>query len=121
MQGTPVQLLWTGGWDSTFRLLCLVLEHRVPVQPSYLLDERRVSAPIELVTMERLRERLATLHPHTRELLLPTRIERVPPVAPDDDIQRAFNRILRTHRIGDQYAFLARFCRAHGLHDAELS
>jgi 7-cyano-7-deazaguanine synthase in queuosine biosynthesis len=121
MQRTPVELLWTGGWDSTFRLLCLLLEHRVPVQPSYLFDERRVSAPIEVATMDRLRARLTASHPHARALFLPTRIERVPPTTPDDDIQRAFDDILRTYRIGDQYAFLARFCRTHGLRDVELS
>lgn len=29
----PVPLLWTGGWDSTFRLLVAVLIERRTVQP----------------------------------------------------------------------------------------
>lgn len=117
----PVEFFWTGGWDSTFRLLTLLLEHRLPVQPSYVYDERRASAPIEVATMERIREALVKAHPHTREMLLPTRIVQLHDRAPDDDIQRAFDAILRTHRIGDQYAYLARYCRDNGLADVELS
>lgn len=121
LDAKPVELLWTGGFDSTFRLLTLLLDHRLPVQPSYLYDARRASAPIEVATMDRIRAALSHAHPHTRELLLPTRVESVPAHAPDDDVQHAFDAILRDHRIGDQYAFLARWCHARGLRDVELS
>ncbi len=30
-------VLWTGGWDSTFRVLDLVLHQKATVQPHYLL------------------------------------------------------------------------------------
>lgn len=117
----PVELLWTGGWDSTFRLLVLLLAHRLPVQPSYLRDARRVSMPIELDTMARLRDALAETHPHTRDCLLPTREVSLPHASPDDDIQRAFARLMRLYWFGDQYAYLARFCRDYRLQDVELS
>src|SRR5690606_13578695 len=35
----PVNLLWTGGWDSTFRLLSLVVQQHRCVQPYYVLDD----------------------------------------------------------------------------------
>ena len=118
---TPVQLLWTSGWDSTFQLLRLLLEHRVPVQPTYALDTTRPSAPVEIAAMDRIRAALAQAHPHTAELLHPTRYVRVEELAPDPGIDAAFDRILRKHRIGDQYAWLARFCDQRGLPDVELS
>lgn len=117
----PVELLWTGGWDSTFRLLDLLLVHRLPVQPTYLRDPGRPSLSIELDTMARLREALAQAHPQTRDFLLPTREVPLPEASLDDDIQRAFARLMRTWWFGDQYAFLARFCRDYRLQDVELS
>ena len=33
-----VKLLWTGGWDSTFRLLQLLLLYEKKVQPYYIID-----------------------------------------------------------------------------------
>ena len=118
---TPVQLLWTGGWDSTYRLLMLLLDRRVPVQPNYLYDRNRPSAPIETQTMDRLREAIVAAHPHTRELLLPTRIQLLEDIPPDIDIEQAFNRVLRANRIGDQYAFISRFCKQHDMDGVELS
>src|SRR5688572_22265978 len=63
---TPVVLLWTGGWDSTFRLLQLLLAQRLPVEPLYLLDDTRASSKVEIATVERLRAAIGERHPHTR-------------------------------------------------------
>ena len=117
----PVNLLWTGGWDSTYQLLRLVLDHRRPVQPFYLADGNRASTRIEIETMDSIRRRIAETHPETHGLLLPTRYSRVQELAPDPDIEEAFARIRRRSFIGDQYAWLARFCRQCGIEDVELS
>ena len=90
---TPVVLMWTGGWDSTFRLLQLLLQHRVPVAPLYMLDDTRASSPIERKTMEAIRAALAEQHPHTRALLQPTIVVPVRDLAPDVTFQRAFDRL----------------------------
>ena len=116
----PVPLLWTGGWDSTFRLLQLLLDLRVPVEPTYLVDARRASSQSEIEAMERIRAALAEQYPHTRALLLPSRLVRVEELAREDDIQRAFDRIAARNRFGNQYAFLSRYCRQTGIDGAEL-
>ncbi len=41
-------VLWTGGWDSTFRVLELVIMKKEMVQPHYILDEDRASTQKEL-------------------------------------------------------------------------
>jgi len=44
--GPVVNLLWTGGWDSTFRLLQLILDTRATIQPVYVIDTARRSSLI---------------------------------------------------------------------------
>lgn len=117
---TPVHLLWTGGWDSTFQLLRLLLVYAQPVRPIYLVDGTRGSLRVELRTMERIRARLAESYPHTRGLLLPTLFARVPELPPDPEVEQAFRRLQQRVPLGSQYAWLAKFCRQQGLRDVEL-
>jgi len=115
-----VNLLWTGGWDSTFRLLQLLLLHRVPVVPYYIEDPTRPSTGIELETMARIADRVRADYPHTCDLLGPIRKAAVPDIAVDADIADALREVRRRSFIGSQYAWLPAFCRQHGLRDMEL-
>jgi hypothetical protein len=117
----PVQLFWTGGWDSTFRLLQLLLDLRLPVAPVYLVDETRVATQVEFDTMDRIRAALFETHPHTRDLLLPTHVSRVADIAPDARIDGGYARLACHYGMGNQYAWLARYCRQHALQGIELS
>ena len=119
-QQAPVHILWTGGWDSTFELLRLLLVHRVPAQPVYLIDGKRPSLQVELRTMDRIRTRLLELYPHTAELLLPTMTARVEEVPLDPGVTEAFRRLQARAPIGSQYEWLASFCLQHGLSEVEL-
>ncbi|MGO4550204.1 hypothetical protein AB4059_03765 [Lysobacter sp. 2RAF19] len=116
----PVEIFWTGGWDSTFRVLYLLLELRLPVAPIYLLDRTRASTQIEVETMDRIREALAQAHPETRTLLRPTAISEVADIAPDAEIQAAGDRLCAVHGVGNQYPWLARYCKQHGKDDVEI-
>jgi hypothetical protein len=115
-----VNLLWTGGWDSTFRLLQLLLIHRVPVVPHYLVDPTRASTQIELQTMARIGDHLLKEYPHTRELLQPQRIAAVTNVAEDPEIAGALREIRKRSFIGSQYAWLPAFCKQNAIVDMEL-
>ncbi|MFC5570662.1 hypothetical protein ACFPN1_11380 [Lysobacter yangpyeongensis] len=117
---THVDLLWTGGWDSTFRLLQLLLLQRVPVVPHYLQDPTRPSTPVELQAMARIAAHLCARFPHVRELLRPLRIAHVDTLAIDPDIADALRDIRRRSYIGDQYAWLPMYCRRNGIHGIEL-
>lgn len=117
----PVHLLWTGGWDSSFQLLRLLLLHRREVVPHYLLDPTRPSTRAELAAMERIRARLAERHPHTRALLAPLQTLDIADLAPDPAITDAFERIAADTFIGSQYEWLARFGRQRGIELLELS
>lgn len=115
-----VRLLWTGGWDSTFQLLRLLLTHRVQVEPFFPADRSRPSTDIEIRTTERIRTRLLAQHPQTRGLLLPTRFFALPEPLPGADTGHGFRCTLRKGSIEASYAQLARFCQQHGIGDMEL-
>ncbi len=116
-----VKLLWTGGWDSTFQLLRLLLKHRLPVVPYYLEDPTRASTATELRTMQRIADELRKAFPHTCGLLHPLRRHRVDSLRPDDEIARALRAIRKRSYIGSQYAWLPAFCKRHGIDGIELS
>ncbi len=67
-----VRMFWTGGWDSTYRLLYLVLVKKQPVQPYYIIDPDRASFPTEIRAMVRIKEMIFERCPEARMLIRPT-------------------------------------------------
>ena len=120
MDRKPVNLLWTGGWDSTFQLLRLLLVHGVEVEPIYLIDRTRGSLDVERQTMDRIRATLASEYPQTVTLLKPTRFFDVADIRPDAEIEHAYHRILRGLGIGSQYDWLARFLKQNDMQGVEI-
>jgi len=121
MATTP--LLWTGGWDSTFRLLSLVLGEQREVQPYYILDDLhfRPAVPAERKAMLRIRQRLLDVCPEAAVRLADTIECPLAEIAQDDETTRHYERCLETGFIGGQYEWLARYCRQHGIDGMELS
>lgn len=117
---SSVHLLWTGGWDSTFRLLQLLLLHKVKVVPHYLKDPTRASTSIELGTMERICDLLHSTYPHTRDLLQPLRITSVANVAADAELDGALQEIRERVFIGSQYSWLPAYCKQSAIGEMEL-
>jgi hypothetical protein len=115
-----VNLLWTGGWDSTFRLLQLVLVQARTVEPYYLIDDGRKSTNEELRAMENIRKALVERYPAARALLLPAHFEEVSHIPPDAGLTAMFQRIRNRIFMGQQYEWLPRFCAAHGAGKFEL-
>ncbi len=114
-------IMWSGGWDSTFQLLRLLLIHRLRVRPYYLIDSRRPSIRNEVKAAERIRRRLFEDYPHTRELLAPTVYFSAADVAAADDITQAHRTLAKRSHISDQYERMARFCRQRGIDEMLLS
>ncbi|HET8985545.1 MAG TPA: hypothetical protein VFN03_07280, partial [Trueperaceae bacterium] len=65
-------LLWTSGWDSTFRLLCALLLEDAHVRPHYVSDPSRPSTAAELKAMANIRSAIVRQYPEAAERLLPT-------------------------------------------------
>lgn len=114
-----VHLLWTGGWDSTYRLLYLLREGK-QVQPHYIIDPHRPSSSHELRSMEAISERI---HKETEKLpgtLLPTEISEKASSVQSNEVQEAYNAIVKRMYIGDQYMWLADYCETRGIEGMEL-
>jgi hypothetical protein len=119
--GQSVNLLWTGGWDSTFRLLQLLLLQGSVVQPYYVIDSPRPSTGIEIRTQAKIKKHLFARYPHTKDLLLPTQFKEVSDIQPNQNLTKTFERLARRERMGHQYEYLARFCEETGINAMELS
>lgn len=113
-------ILWTGGWDSTFRLLELLLIKNRLVQPYYVLNPQRPSTEIEIKTMDKIKQRLFKEHSEAKELLLPTIFKKKDKITANLDITQSLQRISKKNFIGDQYDWLARFVAESGIKEMEI-
>lgn len=124
MSSDSVNLFWTGGWDSTFRLLQLVLNEKRIVQPHYLIDPGRKSLRHEIAAQKRIKDRLFKEYPPIRELILPTIYYEIGDLAEDQELREAYT-IFRNVRQGKpldyQYLWLATYCKQQGIMEMEMS
>lgn len=116
-----IHLLWTGGWDSTFRLLQLLLIQKKTVQPYYVIDSARQSTEAEIRARRTIKDHLFEKHAYTRDLLLPTRFRELSDIKPNAELTQAYKGILNRCYIGSQYEWLAKFCHEADIDAMELS
>jgi 7-cyano-7-deazaguanine synthase len=114
-----VQLLWTGGWDSTFRLLQLALVEGRPVQPHYVIDLDRLSTPYELRAMDAIRER-ALQRAAQPDLIAPTQIVVRSQFPVPQELARMWQSLDGRMHIGPQYLWLAAVAAGMGWFGVEL-
>jgi len=105
-------VLWTGGFDSSFRMVQLS-KCNVVVQPYYLEDSKRQSTEHELKAIADMTEDIKE-HPETRCKILPLITCNTDSVKRDETITEAYNRLREATSIGSQYDWLARFSKEHG-------
>ena len=117
-----VNVLWTGGWDSSFRILQLSTKD-VIVQPYYLKDNRK-SEKNELGVIYSLTEEIRNMS-STKCILNDVIAINVSDVAADKGISEAIQEVEKTffqqtkRKFGSQYNWLARFSKTIG--NLELS
>jgi hypothetical protein len=116
-----IHLFWTGGYDSTFRLLQILLLEKKSVQTYYIIDKGRRSLPNELEAMFKISHTLITAYEHTRALFLPTRFYWMNHIKPDTEITSAYHAAKQGKVISPQYEYMARFCKQHKINRMELS
>src|SRR5690625_636372 len=95
-----INILWTGGWDSTFRLLQLI-DKSVIIQP-YYLKCGRPSEEIEIKTINSIL-RLIEKNKKTNCQILNTLFKSVSDIAEDREISSAYYRLCKKDFLGDQY------------------
>ncbi len=116
-----VELLWTGGWDSTFRLLQLVADTDAHIQPRYLVDEERPSTPREIDTMRTIRSMVEDRWPEARERLLSTDYGSYRATTMEPHHRKMWEALKERGRVGLQYPILASYAEQNGIDQLELS
>src|SRR5215213_431576 len=109
----PVQLLWTGGWDSTYRLLSLLLVEQRAVQPLYVIDSERASTLHEIRAMEAIRAGVSGRLPASAALLA-TEVHVRTDFMPSAQLEAMYASLGRRVRIGSQYLWLAAVAEEKG-------
>lgn len=101
-----INLLWTGGWDSTFRL-CQLSRQPVVVTPIYIRDPTRLSTNLELAAMKNIRNVLGS-KAETVAAILPVKTVKCEELYISAEIKNAFRRVRSLFpNIGGQYEWLA--------------
>ena len=113
-----VNLFWSGGWDSTFRLLQLLLIEKRKVQPHYMIwGGDTIGETIE--AMQNIRSELFSRYPETQKLMLPINFFDFKSLKLNEEITDAFNLLEENQRVGIQHAWLAQFCSQHDYKNVE--
>jgi len=112
-------LFWTGGWDSTFRLMQLLFLENKTVQPHYIITAQE-SVGVEIRTMLSIRGKLTDKYPEMRKRLKPIVFFDVRAIEKNERITEEYKRIKNSVKINYQYEFLARYCEQFNLQKVEL-
>lgn len=114
------KVLWTGGWDSTFRVLDLVLNKKQLVEPYYIIDHQRTSTEMELKTMDLIIQMTSTIDQKAPGRFL-KRIEiKKEEIPTNNELTNAYKRLAKLSHLGTQYDWLARYTYSSGIKDLEL-
>lgn len=116
-----VKILWTGGWDSTFRVLYSTVVDGTRVEPHYIIDTTRPSSLRELQAIAQVKDALKTSHPRAYHRIGPLQITVITEIPEDSDISQAWKRLRQRSHLGYQYDWLARYAKSKNVTDLELS
>ena len=109
MTREKVYILWSGGWDGTFRLLQLC-QFDIDIKPIYVIDENRKSTEIELeqikkimtIVRERFSANVLDIELYNKNWVLEN--------CKNDKITNSFNYLRSKYNVGTQYEWFALLC-----------
>ncbi len=99
-------VLWTGGWDSTYRIIQLY-ERNLVLQPIYVVDPGRKSTKKEIETIELLSKQIRERYINSTGKILPVKLIKRKDIPSDLYLKIIYKIIKKRRRIGKQYYWLA--------------
>jgi hypothetical protein len=115
-----IHIFWTGGWDSTFRLIQALLTTEAKVQPHYIIRAEK-STGIEIYTMILIRRAINETYPEVRSRFIPTQYINADMITEFEDIDQQVDKLRKTAQINEQYRLMAHYCRQFGIEKVEVS
>lgn len=114
------RILWTGGWDSTFRVLYLALHGSRQIQPYYLYFEMRRSSALELEAIELIQKLFRERFPQAARRITRPIVIKVDGLPQNEELHQAYITLRNKSYLGDQYLSIADFATRFGLRSLEL-
>ena len=111
-----VHVLWTGGWDSTFRVLWLALVEGAIVQPHYLISRERRSTDYEIQAIDTIRREALARGGRINS----PRVVDSSTVEVDKETKNKCEELKRLYGIGTQYSWLSVYPGLAGIERIEL-
>jgi len=115
-----VDLLWSGGWDSTYRLLDLLLIKKFAVNTHYIIDHHRRSRSIEMVTMMKIRDKIVSTYPETKLLFNKIIFISRNSIFENKEVTIKLNNLKKIKELGPQYDMIIRYVRELEITEFEL-
>ncbi len=103
----PISILWTGGWDSTYRVVELSRQ-KVTIQPIYILDPKRESANYELGGAIKTITEMLLQRNETLAEFLPIKVINVGEIQPNEEITATAKQLKNEFGLGEQHDWTAR-------------
>jgi hypothetical protein len=114
-------VFWTGGLDSSFRVIHLLRSSDELVQPHYVIRHEE-STGNEINAMNNIRRGITKKYPDLRPKLLPTEYINEELIPANAKVEAAVEQMRKeTRGIHEQYEILARYCKAHGIDEIDLT
>ena len=101
-----IKILWTGGWDSTYRIVELSRQDKV-VEPIYVYGDQRTSEKKEINAMKEILSQIKK-RSETRANFKPIRFVSKNSIPPNSEITNAYKRISKDTNLGSQHEWLVR-------------
>lgn len=106
-----IRLFWTSGWDSTFRLIQVLMTTDKTVEPHFIIRTEH-STGIEIDAQIKIRRMISRKYPEVMSRLLPTVYVNAELIPEFQDIKDEIEEQRKEGRhIDPQYDILANYCR----------
>lgn len=109
-----INILWTGGLDSSFRVIELSQMSGIDIQPYYIVDPARSSRNNELRAIRDITT-IIRMHKQTKAILRDLKLIQLSDIKPNYKITDAFERLHEKYVIGHQYDLIARYAEQNNI------
>ncbi|SFU93623.1 7-cyano-7-deazaguanine synthase [Halomonas korlensis] len=116
-----IDVFWTGGWDSSYRVLYASVVEKRLIKPHYIIDFGRKSSLRELEAISDIRRKLEKIDPEAAKRIGEIKITPITEIADIPEVTESFNRLKKQAHLGSQYDWLSRYATSHNIDDLELS
>jgi hypothetical protein len=115
-----VDIFWTGGFDSTFRVLQLLTQSDYKIQPHYIILEDK-STWVEMDTMIRIRKVINDRFYNLAHRLLPTVYTNQKLIKKNPEIEAEISRLRQEMKVIEQYRLMANYCKELNIFNIEVA